>query len=139
MAKAHAERMAALERRSKPSNPNVAATPTRPPKLPGSVSFPAPDTPKRTSFRSDSFTARNFKRGDSGLTDSGLGKENNATNKDQPSKGDLAALGMTAVHLGMHDEGLSILREAECWHELISVLQVLCTHTQSHVCEGSIA
>lgn len=42
------------------------------------------------------------------------------------SKGDMAAVGMAAVHLGMEAEALDILREGECWHELIDVLQVRC-------------
>ena len=69
-------------------------------------------------------TLNTLKRTDSSATDAaadGGGKENGV------ATGDLAALGMTAVHLGMHAEGLDILREAECWHELIEVLQVRCS------------
>lgn len=124
VAKAHAERMAALERRSRTSATTAAtsAQPIMPAKLPGALSI----TPRvqtltgRTSLKtptSPGTPGLTVKRGDN--TDGvGVGKENGST------KGDMAALGMTAVHLGMHEEGLEILREAECWHELIEVLQV---------------
>jgi len=46
------------------------------------------------------------------------------------SKGDMAAMGMAAVHLGMEEEALEILRQGECWHELVDVLQVRCPATE---------
>lgn len=158
MARAHADRIAALERRSQrtattsSTNPCTGtrdATPPAPTKLPGALSItpcaqPLSErrdrainskTPGATITSTLTLTSpgtpgaaglplNTLKRADSSATDAaadGGGKENGV------AKGDLAALGMTAVHLAMHAEGLDILREAECWHELIEVLQVRCS------------
>lgn len=63
-----------------------------------------------------------------GKGQAGKGGRSSADEGSGVSKGDMAAVGMAAVHLGMETEALEILREGECWHELIDVFQVCVLH-----------
>lgn len=66
-----------------------------------------------------------------GKGQAGKGGRSSEDEESGVCKGDMAAMGMAAVHLGMETEALEILREGECWHELIDVFQVRCARCMS--------